>query len=226
MPIVPHTAPSMASTNRLTSLMRPGMSPALNNAIYTPRLTAASFSTSASLMADPPKKQAKPGMRVMNHKQKGAARTLRIKKKAFVKTGRPPAPGERKALRKRIVLSNTNALEVPGLLEMTPETVSDTKNIGQVAVIPGEVVDQLRAVEAFKITQAWKLFRAPSMLVREETVALANKMEEAATKKETNITILDGARGTGKSMLLLQAMATAFSKGWVVISLPEGKTTL
>ena len=200
------------------------MSPALNNAIYTPRLATAAFTTSASLNAEPKKPQ-KPGMRVMNHKQKGAARTLRIKKKAFVKTGRPPAPGERKALRKRIVLSNTNALEVPGLLKMTPETVANADNVGQVAEIPGEVVDQLRAVEAFKITQAWKLFRAPSMLVREETVALVKKMEKAAAEKATDITILDGPRGTGKSMLLLQAMATAFSKGWVVISLPEGKTT-
>lgn len=200
------------------------MSPALNNAIYSPLLATAPFTTSASLNAEPKKPQ-KPGMRVMNHKQKGAARTLRIKKKAFVKTGRPPAPGERKALRKRIVLSNTNALEVPGLLKMTPETVAKAENIGQVAEIPGEVVDQLRAVEAFKITQAWKLFRAPSMLVREETVALVKKMEKAAAEKATDITILDGPRGTGKSMLLLQAMATAFSKGWVVISLPEGKTT-
>ncbi len=197
------------------------MSPALSNTSFAPRVAAAAFTTSAALAAQPPK-AAKAGVRVINHKQKGAARTLRIKKKAFVKTGRPPAPGERKALRKRIVLSNTNALEVPGLLKLTSETVKDAKNIGKVVEIPGEVVDQLRAVEAFKITQAWRLFRAPSILVREETVNLAKKMEEAAAKKETNITILNGARNTGKSMLLLQAMATAFAKGWVVISIPEG----
>lgn len=215
---------AMASTNCLTSLLRPSLAPALASVPFAQRTVAAAFTTSASLNAAVQKAKPKPGMRqAAPGKQKGAARTLRIKKKAFVKTGRPPAPGERKALRKRIVLSNPNALEVPGLVQYDAAAASDAANIGKVVVMPDQMVDQLRAVEAFKITQPWKLFRTPAILVREDTVALSKKITEAAKSKKTNITILDGARGTGKSMLLLQSMATAFANGWVVISIPEAQ---
>ncbi len=149
------------------------------------------------------------------------AKTLKIKKKAFVKTGRPPAPGERKAIRKRIVLSNPNALEAPNMVDMTAEL--DAAQVGTVARLPGPLVDQLRAVEAFKTTQGWGLFRRPAMLIREESVEIAKMIQEAQQSKKTSITILDGERGAGKSMMLLQTMATAFLKGWIVLSIPEGK---
>ncbi|KAE9978972.1 hypothetical protein BLS_000142 [Venturia inaequalis] len=68
---------------------------------------------------------------------------LRIKKKGVQQsTAKPPAPGERKALRKRIVLSNTNALEVPGLQEMGIGTLSNEASIGAVMALPGDVVDR------------------------------------------------------------------------------------
>lgn len=155
-------------------------------------------------------------------KGSGAAKTLKIKKKAFVKTGRPPAPGERKAVRKRIVLSNSNALEVPTMVDMTAEL--DVAQVGTVIGLPGPLVDQLRAAEAFKTTQGWGLFRRPAMLVRKESVEIAKMIQEAQEAKKTPLTIIDGERGAGKSMMLLQAMATAFLRGWIVLSIPEGKT--
>lgn len=127
-------------------------------------------------------------------------------------------------MRKRIVLSNTNALEVQGLPELSPETMVDPAMVGKVVAIPGPVIDQLRVVEAFKINQSWDLFRSPSILVREETVALSKKMLDAAAAKKTGSIILSGPRATGKSMLLLQAIATAFTKGWIVISIPDGSS--
>jgi small subunit ribosomal protein S29 len=154
-------------------------------------------------------------------KSTAAAKTLKIKKKAFVKTGRPPAPGERKAIRKRIVLSNSNALEVPTMVDMTAEL--DSAQVGTVIGLPGPLVDQLRAAEAFKTTQGWGLFRRPAMLVREESVEIAKMIQEAQAAKNTRITIFDGERGAGKSMMLLQTMATAFLKGWIVLHIPEGK---
>lgn len=214
----------MASTNCWKCLIRPSSSSspyALSNA-----QGLAAFSTVAARAATGrapanSKAKAKPAP---NMKAKGAARSLRVKKKAPVKTGRPPAPGERKAMRKRIVLSNTNALEVQGLQELSPETMVDAAMVGKVVAIPGPVIDQLRVVEAFKNNQSWDLFRSPSILVRDETVTLAKKMLEAAAAKKTGSIILSGARATGKSMLLLQAMATAFTKGWIVISIPNGKS--
>ncbi|KAL8828801.1 MAG: hypothetical protein Q9191_002388 [Dirinaria sp. TL-2023a] len=89
-----------------------------------------------------------------------------------------PAPGERKALRKRIVLSNTNALEIRDMRDFSIEILQEEGLQGQVLGIPGPLVDQLRAVEAFKTTQAWRLYRRPGVLVREETLDYGKLMEE------------------------------------------------
>ncbi|KFY87948.1 hypothetical protein V498_06948 [Pseudogymnoascus sp. VKM F-4517 (FW-2822)] len=209
----------MASTKCWKCLIRPSTSASPYALSSTQRVAA--FSTATAVLARAPATTKKPSQ--PNMKAKGAARSLRIKKKAPAKTGRPPAPGERKAMRKRIVLSNTNALEVQGLQELSPETMVDAAMVGKVVAIPGPVIDQLRVVEAFKNNQSWDLFRSPSILVRDETVTLAKKMLEAAAAKKTGSIILSGARATGKSMLLLQAMATAFTKGWIVISIPDAK---
>lgn len=132
-------------------------------------------------------------------------------------------PGERKALRKRIVLSNTNALEVDGLVDLSRAmSGSLEKQVGKVVGLEGATVDGLRAVEAFKTTQGWGLFRRPSVLIREESVQLGRRMVAVEQKKETLRVVVDGAKGTGKSMLLLQAMATAFVRGWIVLNVPEG----
>ncbi|KAI9814848.1 MAG: 37S ribosomal protein S23 mitochondrial [Thelocarpon impressellum] len=151
--------------------------------------------------------------------------TLRIKKKAFVKTGRPVSPGERKAYRKRVVLSNGNALAVQGMQDLSAETTADEALKGEMLGLPGVVVDQLRAVGAFRPTQGWGLFRKPATLAREETVRLWTEMHEVegGGERRTLRKIISGERGVGKSLLLLQVMAMAFSKGWVVINIPEAQ---
>ncbi|KAK0126508.1 37S ribosomal protein S23 mitochondrial [Cadophora gregata] len=200
----------------------------------------AQFSTTAKLAAALVKTA-----KMVAGKGKGA-KTLRIKKKAFVKTGKPPATGERKALRKRIVLSNTNALEVRDLRDLdgkmvdemvaarggegqTPQSLAaavigdEGALVGQVVGLKGVTVDSLRAVEAFKTTQGWGIFRRPALLIREETAALNKKMLDAEIKRETVRVVLDGDKGTGKSLMMLSAMATAFVKGWVVLNIPEAQ---
>ena len=136
--------------------------------------------------------------------------------------------GERKALRKRIVLSNTNALEVQGLNDITVESMTDDGLRGQVLGIPGPVVDQLRVVEAFKVAQGWPLFRRPAMLMRKDTLEMAKEMEDisAGTRDKAIRRVLVGERGSGKTVTLLQAMTMAFLKGWVVINIPEGTRQL
>ena len=157
-------------------------------------------------------------------------KTLRLKKKGRPeKTARPPEPGERKALRKRIVLSNTNALFVRDVkpLSMEMESVGGA----EVQSLPGEVIDQLRAVEAFKPKQGWSFFQTPAVLVRREVQSLGVEMDaiegkvevdgEVAVKK-TGRKVVVGEKGAGKSVYLLQAMTMAFQRGWIVINLPEG----
>lgn len=185
------------------------------------------FSTTSALSANPPKKKnvsAKPSAR--------QGRTLRLSKNKRETTGRPPAPGERKAVRKRIVLSNTNALEVKGLQDLDWENGRSTKLAElekQVLGLTNDTVDALRALEAFEHTQGWNLFRRPATLVRKETVEMARALEgaegnEGAEKKAVR-KVLFGEKGSGKSVLLLQAQAMALQRGWIVVHLPNGMYT-
>ncbi|KAF2435213.1 hypothetical protein EJ08DRAFT_730312 [Tothia fuscella] len=219
-----------------------------SNSIYTipkdsrwlPATTQTSpFSTTSpnALPAPAKKKQS------MEGPPKKGVRALRIKKKNFVaSTAKPPAQGERKALRKRIVLSNTNAFEVPNLLDLNRENMVDTSIAGRVLGLPGELVDTLRAVEAFKVGQGWGYFRRPATLIRGEAVELGRLMEEVEigsrggeSDKRTEFSgvgdhtgktvrrLVHGERGVGKSVLLLQVMAMAFTRGWIVVNFPEAR---
>jgi small subunit ribosomal protein S29 len=185
----------------------------------------AAFSTSPSLAANPPKKKgavAKPTSR--------QGTTLRLNKNKRDTTGRPPAPGERKALRKKVVLSNTNAIEVKGLQELNRENGTAARLAeleGQVLTLTDANVEALRSLEAFKHTQAWNLFRKPATVIRKDTVEIAKALEAAeggedGKAKEAVKKVLFGEKGSGKSVLQLQAMALALNKGWVVIHIPNG----
>ena len=171
-----------------------------------------------------------------------------IKKKAREKPVVPPV-GQRKAERKRIVLSNTNALMVEGLQDLSVDNMADLQSQSNVLALPWPIPDQLGNAEAFKTTQNWKLFRKPATLMRKESVELAqmikniNSLQVAnsdgkdeaskgdgawaveSTRSFSNVqrAILDGPQGGGKSLLLLQAMAMGFLNQWIVITVPEGK---
>lgn len=236
----------MASANCWRCLSRTHLQSAL------PRVPSANFSTSRALLASAePRAREKhtantPGLGG-NAKNKGH-KTLRIKKKdPPVKAGKPPAPGERKAWRKRVVLSNTNALEVKGMREMDGKFIEDmlvasreleiseqdamklfvpTEKgiVGTVVALTDSTVDSLRAVGAFKSNQSWELFRRPGLLIREESIKLSALL--AAAEKpggdQALRLVIDGARVTGKTLMLLHGMATAFLRGWVVINIAEG----
>ena len=176
---------------------------------------SASFSTSTpSLAAKTPAFVPQRGAKTTFIKKKG-------KRQNEVKAKRP-APGERKAYRKRIVLSNTNAVQIPGIEDFSVEHLGTEESKGKVLGIPGAVIDQLRAVEAFKPTQLWGLFRTPRMLIRGETIEYGRLFEELEANRSSLRRVLVGDRGNGKSLILLQAMTIAFLKGWTVINIPEG----
>lgn len=142
-------------------------------------------------------------------------------------TGKRPAPGERKAMRKRIVLTNDNALEVSSLKDLNKTTILSEKIEGQVRGLHESTVDALRAVEAFKPTQGWSLFRRPATLMRKETIQIAQLLKQVedeanGKQKQTIRRIITGDRLSGKSTLLLQGLAMAFVRDWFLINLPEG----
>lgn len=158
------------------------------------------------------------------HIRAGKQMTLNKKrKKKPLDRGKSPLPGERKAYRKRIVLRNDNALPVPGLQVMTPRAMVLESSAGTVMEIPPATVDQLRAVEAFKPTQTWGIFRQPATLIRAESVQLMRKMQDAAKRQETLRLVITGDRIAGKSTVLLQALAHAYLNDWVVFHIPEGQ---
>ena len=207
----------------MTKASRPQALP-LRAAISRNAATIAAFSTTASLGGTPPKKKGASPYKPIEM-SRGSRQTFQKKKKKKTEAAdrsRRPAIGERKALRKRVVLSNTNALEVDGLQDISIKNLEDEKSRGQVLGIPGEVVDQLRAVEAFKVAQGWGLYRRPAILVRRETGEYAKMVEELGQR--TVRRVLVGERGSGKTVMMLQAMAMAFLKGWVVINIPAGKS--
>ena len=135
--------------------------------------------------------------------------------------------GERKALRKRIVLSNTNALEVQGMDDLAVDNMADSTQLGQVLALPGDTIDQLRHLKAFKPTQNWNMFRKPGTLMRRESIALGRTIVDIDTgskehRPRSARRIMAGDRNTGKSLILLQAMSMALLHNWVVIHIPEG----
>ncbi|KAJ1020140.1 hypothetical protein NDA16_004420 [Ustilago loliicola] len=61
----------------------------------------------------------------------------------------------------------------------------------------------------------------PRSLVRQQTLDLLDKLDVAAKSNKGTSIVLDGSRGSGKSMLLAQSIAYALDDGWVVISVPR-----
>ena len=183
-------------------------------------ISAQHLSTSTSLAAPPPK----PKHGITKLPVKGESKTyIRKKQKPIAKASRPPAVGERKAQKKRIVLNNPNALEVPWLQELRKETTLDRSIEGSVVAISSVIVEQLRTVGAFKPSQRWSSLRRPVILLTGQRMELARELEdiEKPGQQATVRRVYTGIKGTGKSTMLLQAMAIAFSRGWMVMSIPE-----
>ncbi|TFB05829.1 37S ribosomal protein S23 [Trichoderma ghanense] len=200
----------MASIS-LRSLVRPSLPVA-------PRIQPiiAAFSTTSLVSAAAP-----PAIKSRKDLPKKTKKTY--KKKQNIVPVKKPGPGERKAFRKRIQLSNNSALPVAGLDKLEAQTMARAESGGRMFAVPDEVVDRLRALEAFKSTQTWNLFRKPHVLVRKETVELMSRLEASVEKKEAFKCVLTGSRLSGKSLMLLQAMSYALLNEWVVIHIPEGQ---
>lgn len=188
--------------------------------------TTPSFQKSGRLPASATKKARPKSAKAQSDKGIKKYFAKKKDKRGLGERSRRPAPGERKASRKRIVLSNVNALEVPGMQEINAQNMYNERLQGHVLMLPDSLVDRLRAAEAFKPTQAWGMFSRPGFLMRKETLEMARLIEDIDSDDDAEKTarmILVGQRESGKSMMLLQGMTMAFLKGWTVINLPEGK---
>ncbi|KAL9113731.1 MAG: hypothetical protein Q9227_002176 [Pyrenula ochraceoflavens] len=181
-------------------------------------LSTRGFHASRSSHANPRKSQS-----VQNTKNLREATAAKIKKKARVIPDLP-RPGQRREERRRIVLSNTNAIADPHVARLSGAKLTNDDAVGKVLGFDDPTIDRLRAVEAFKRTQDWGYFQKPATLIRQETVELSSLIREISLVGEAKIhrRIYTGARGAGKSVMLVQAQALAFMNNWIVISIPEG----
>lgn len=155
------------------------------------------------------------------------SQSARLKKKGRDRPKLPPV-GERRAQRRRIVLSNTNAIPVSGMETWSKDNVAEEKYIGHMMALDGGLLDQLRDSRAFKTTQNWRLFRRPAVLIREETVRIARDMIDVEDEGDKKVVkhLVTGERASGKSLLMLQATSVAYMKGWLVLNIPEGESTV
>ncbi|KAJ5717425.1 hypothetical protein N7488_003071 [Penicillium malachiteum] len=206
------------------SRLRPTPRAILPPSAAIPRTTSAPFHSTAVQYANPVKK--KGSLTQVKYRQ---GQTLRRKKKKNVERARPPAVGERKAQRKRIVLSNPNALEVEGMKDLSVETMIDARLRGSVLGLPVTMLDQLRAVQAFQPKQGWSIFRRPGTVMRRDTIEMGRLIAkisgdgEEAEKGKVVKRVLTGLKGSGKTVHMLQAMAMGFLKKWVVITVPDAR---
>lgn len=148
--------------------------------------------------------------------------SARIKKKEKERP-KPPPVGQRKAERKRIVLSNTNALPITGLETLSKDNMADAGKVGQMLSLDGPLLDQLREAKAFKVTQNWSLFRTPSILMRDEAVELGADLQDIIEGKGTIRKLIVGDKASGKSVHLLQGMSLGYMNKFVVINIPDCK---
>jgi small subunit ribosomal protein S29 len=215
----------MASSICASCLLRIRASSKIRLPLPLVSLTTAQSFHSTPFQSDVVKKKSGP----VQPKKFRESTSAKIKKKSRRERPKPPAVGERKALRKRIVLSNTNALEIPEMDDLTPQNMSDEGLIGQVLGLEGALLDQLREAKAFKPTQNWNMFRRPATLIRKETVSMGRSIREVNDSLHgeglgalTLQQLVAGERSTGKSVLLLQAMSVAYMNKWIVLNVPEG----
>ncbi|KIW36707.1 uncharacterized protein PV06_11116 [Exophiala oligosperma] len=179
----------------------------------------ASFHASATQKANPT--PGKKGDKILKFR---GSQSARLKKKVRERLKLPPV-GERRAQRRRIVLSNTNALPVDDMENWNKGNITDSQLVGKVMGLDGELLDQLRDAKAFERTQNWNLFRRPGTLIRDETLAVGKEVETLTKTADSRVVkhLVVGDAHAGKSILMLQTICMAFMNAWLVLSVPEGE---
>ncbi|EXJ96259.1 hypothetical protein A1O1_01385 [Capronia coronata CBS 617.96] len=206
------------------SRLRISHNPRSSLAIAAVSLTPVSSFHSASVMAkNNSLVKSKKGNRAPESKYR-SSQSAKMKKKTRDRP-KPPPIGERRAQRHRIVLSNTNALEVPSLENWSKENMTAEENTGRMLGLDGALLDKLRDCKAFKTTQNWSLFRRPATLIRSETIQLGQEIEQVnhSQGKKTVRHLVTGDKASGKSILGLQGMTMAFMNDWLVFNIPEAQ---
>jgi small subunit ribosomal protein S29 len=124
-------------------------------------------------------------------------------------------------------------MEVSGLPTLSIEEISNSAAFGKVMAIPGQVVDSLRVLGAFKRSQGWSNYRRPAFLMTEKSSELREAIVDITRDNRNGDSqilsmrrIIHGPKKSGKSVLLLQAMTMAILNEWFVFNIPQCKLNL
>ncbi|GAM89265.1 hypothetical protein ANO11243_073020 [Dothideomycetidae sp. 11243] len=213
----------MASPICLRCLARPsaGNAPSLAAHLRIAPVSA-SFSTTSALTSSVGKKIPKKKPASLAKPKKGSFVLARRGSRSSGSTASRKDPAAIRAQRKRVVLSNPNALSVTDMQELSVKNALSSEE-GTILTLSNESIDALRSAEAFKHNQGWNLFRQPSTLVTNQAREVAALIEGINQDRNTHKEVVVGDKGAGKSVLALQAMAFALQAGWVVIHIPEAQ---
>jgi small subunit ribosomal protein S29 len=122
------------------------------------------------------------------------------------------------------IRNNKIAIEAPSLsdlVQLYPETIVPL-NVGKASVFPRNTYEQIQKFGLPRKLHAELQAGAPTSVIRKETVELVDKLiagDKSGSAKARYM--LHGARGSGKSLLLVQAVAHAVEAGWIVVYEPE-----
>ncbi len=180
---LPHPAAVPATTGRLLAVPGSAAHLSTTSAAYAGGMVARAKPKSAQSMAHAKMDKYRISVSLAmksRAKKKDKMRAVWAAKKVKLE------PGERKAWRKRVTLTNSNAFAVEGMQDIGKDTLAAPASAGQVWGLPqeGDVVDRLRTLETFKPSQSWALFRRPAVLVREQTAKLVRDMDAFAANYE------------------------------------------
>lgn len=161
-----------------------------------------------------------------------AKKPAAAKRKAVVKK-KPTHTGPRSAgSRRKGTSSSTSSLSSTSEFHIPPADMSHLPLLHAESLTPASTNQvfafndrTLAAFKAFGLPQELEKEFAnqpkPRALVRKQTLEVLDALDKSKEGNKGTRLMLDGARGSGKSVLMAQAVAYALDDGWVVISVPR-----
>lgn len=120
-----------------------------------------------------------------------------------------------------------DAADLSDLVQLYPEALVPL-NAGAAATLPRATYEHLKAFGLPKrLGHELATGGLPASVIRQATLDLAAALNaaKAGSSKDARL-LLTGARGAGKSMLMLQAAAYALEAGWIVLYVPQASKWL
>ncbi|PPQ75486.1 hypothetical protein CVT26_015908 [Gymnopilus dilepis] len=107
---------------------------------------------------------------------------------------------------------------------LTPHALRDPESVGQILQITPPENDPLRIFGLpRKLHSEYQILTKPYTVVREITKQTVDFLQKARRQPSSGSrVVLTGRAGTGKSVLMLQAVEHCVQDGWVVVYIPRG----